>query len=104
MKGRKRQQRSRSILILHSSKFSHSLDNYRLTGLATRCCARNWGCADERYSVCLQEATIQVVLGKGMHKKEVTGEGTTNDQINVKHTAMGRDRGPPIRPAGVEVF
>lgn len=39
-----------------------------------------------------------------MHKKEVTGEGTTNEQISVKRIVTGRDRGPLIRPAGVEVF
>ena len=45
-----------------------------------------------------------MVLEKGTHKKEVTGEGATNEQIRVKHTVVGRDRGPLIRPGGVEVF
>ena len=88
-------------------QFSSSLNNYGVTGLATRHYSRNCGYGNEEHRVCLQEAPSLGGVGEGGHKEAITSERTTSKQISVYHivTWGGRAEGRThTKSAGVEVF
>lgn len=71
---RRQERRSRNIVILYSSKippaqwlqFTLSLDNYGVTGLATRHYSRNWRYGNEGHNVYFQETSNLGGVGGGV--------------------------------------